>query len=540
MKPRPVAVTIRAVAAGLLLATGAGRALSADAPSVRTEAGAVDGLTLPSGVRAFLGVPYAAPPVRDLRWRAPAPVAPWQGTRHADRFGPQCPQPLRGVLTNQYSGAEVVSEDCLYLNVWAARGARKAPVIAYLHGGAWFIGSGSMPLYSGEMVAGHGAVVVNLNYRLGVLGFLAHPELTAESPQHASGNYALLDQVAALQWIRRNIAAFGGDPDHVTIVGQSAGAAAVQLLQVSPLATGLFHRAFAMSAPGAGQDSGLPDLASAEGEGRKVQAYLKAPTLAAMRALPVDRLALPWRENIASVGPALDGHVLTRQVTDAFARGEHHDVPLVVGFTRDEVFGGFGRVVGLADYIDKVRRRFGARADSFLALYPASNDAEAVAQARAADHDGTAALGMFQWATRQVRQGRHAVFAYEFARAHRYAPGVSFTDLDPGSAGAYHTSEVPFWLGTLDSFDRYRTTRAWNAADRDLSRRMIESLVAFAKTGDPSTAGLQWPRFAVAAPRLLEIADTAAVASWPDPRKLAFFAAESAGQPSAPAAGARD
>jgi para-nitrobenzyl esterase len=496
------------------------------APAVRVDTGRLDGLELATGVRAYLGVPYAAPPVRSLRWKAPQAAQPWSGVRHADREPPQCQQPLRGVMTNQYSGPEVTSEDCLYLNVWTSPRLRKAPVIVYIHGGAWFIGSGNMPLYSGEFVAARGAVFVNLNYRLGVLGFLAHPELTAESVHHASGNYALLDQVAALQWIRQNIAAFGGDPDNVTIVGQSAGAAAVYLLQSSPLAAGLFHRAFAMSAPNFAAPRGLPSLSVGEAEGLKVQNYLKVRSLADMRALPADRFALPWRENIAEVGPVLDGHVMPEQALARFEHARHHDVPLVVGFTRDEVFGGFGRVAGLKDYIEKAKARFGQRADEYLSLYPAATDAEAIAQAHVSDRDAGSALGMHEWARLQAVYGKQPVYTFEFARAHTYAPGVTFSDLDPVTAGAYHTSEVPFLIGTLDSFNRFRMTRAWTLADRELSARMTESLVAFARTGNPTTAALVWPRYEMSNQRLLEFGIAARPAPWPDARRLAFFVAQ--------------
>jgi len=242
----------RLVAASLLVcaaavpASGQG-APPESAPVVETAIGTISGKALETGVQSYLGIPYAAPPVRDLRWRPPVLPEAWEGEFHADRFGPQCMQPLRGVLTNQYSGAEVMSEDCLYLNVWARPGLRDAPVIVFIHGGGFFVGAGSMPLYSGEHLAEHDVVVVNFNYRLGALGFLAHPELSAESDEGASGNYGLLDQVVALEWVRDNIASFGGDPDNVTIAGQSAGSMSVLALQASPLAQGLFDRAVGMS-----------------------------------------------------------------------------------------------------------------------------------------------------------------------------------------------------------------------------------------------------------------------------------------------------
>jgi para-nitrobenzyl esterase len=501
--------------------------MAADAASAnaRTVDGRrLDGVSLASGVEAYLGIPYAAPPVRELRWRDPQPVTPWNGVYHADRLGPQCVQPQRGLQTNQYSGAEVTSEDCLYLNVWTRHGLRKAPVIVFIHGGGFFIGSASMPLYGGEAVAQKGAVFVNLNYRLGALGFLVHPALTAESPHRTSGNYAFLDQIAALQWVQRNIARFGGDPGNVTIAGQSAGSMSVLMLQASPLAKGLFHRGVGMSGALIGAaPAGIRSLADAEREGLKFQEMLKAQNLAELRALPADRLGVPRNPAGPSIGPVQDGHVLVDSIDTVFARSAQNDVPLLLGFTRDESFGGLGEIRDLADYRSKATARFGARAEEFLALYPAATDAEAKSQARAADRDGTMAASMNAWARAQAVHGRAPVFSYEFARPHSYAAGVTFTDLDPLTAGAYHTSEVPFWLGTLDSFNRFRRTRDWSPADRQFSSGMTDHLLAFARSGDPSTDKLRWPRFTPDQESLVELGQSMRVASWPEHRKLDFF-----------------
>jgi len=513
-----LALSIAAVAIAPAMAQTAPR-------SVRIDSGPVEGTPLPSGVEAYLGIPYAAPPVRALRWRDPQPVAPFERTFHADRYAPQCPQPGRSALANQYSGAERTSEDCLYLNVWAKPGLRKAPVIVFLHGGAFFIGSASMPLYGGEGVARRDAVFVNLNYRLGVLGFLSHPELTRESSHASSGNYGFLDQIAALQWVHRNIAAFGGDPSNVTIVGQSAGSMAVLALQSSPLAKGLFQRAVGMSGAAIASTGpfALRPLAVGEAEGVKFQQLVKAATLADLRNLPVDRLTVPRAPGAPMIGPVQDGHVLPQPIASIFAQGRQNDVPLLLGFTRDEALGGLGTVTTLADYRAKAAERFGDRAARFLALYPATTDAEAQAMARMADRDATMASAMRQWAEAQVAHGKAPVFSYLFAQPHRYAPGVRFSDLDPATAGAYHTSEVPFWLNTLDSFNLYRQTRDWNAADRGLSDAMTDALVAFARSGTPDTPALRWPRFVAKAPRLVELAETPGVAPWPDAARLSFF-----------------
>ncbi|WP_240704959.1 carboxylesterase/lipase family protein [Croceicoccus sediminis] len=500
---------------------------------MNTASGPVDGVALDNGVDAYLGIPYAAPPVRELRWRPPAQVESWNEVRHADRFGPQCMQPLRGVLNNQYSGAEVMSEDCLYLNVWAKPGLSDAPVIVYIHGGAFFVGAGSMPIYSGQYLAMRDVVVINLNYRLGALGFLAHPELTAESAEGASGNYGLLDQVAALEWVRDNIARFGGDPDNVTIVGQSAGAMSVNALQASPLAEGLFDRAVGMSGALIGSArSMMPSLAKAEADGVRIQEIWKAASIDEMRELAADKmLDLPRSTGSPRVGPINDGYFLPRSIDEVFAKGAQADVPLIVGFTRDESFGGLGHIAGLEDYRAKAQDRFGDRAQEFFALYPASSDVEAIAQARLADRDGTIALWMFEWASRQSSSGSAPVFSYEFAQPHRYPEGVVIAGHDAETAGAYHTSEVPFWLGTLESFNKFRPTRAWQDGDRALSEAMQSALVAFARTGVPSAPGFTWPRFDAKDPLLLWLATgDVEVAGWPSRERLEFFRSFAAGE----------
>lgn len=512
-------------ASTVMLPTLATAQTSPTTPRTTIDAGAIEGIKTPSGMNAFLGIPYAAPPVRDLRWRDPQPVASWKGVYHADRYGPQCLQPQRGINTNQYSGAEQTSENCLFLNVWAKPGARKAPVIVFLHGGGFFIGSGSMPLYGGEGVAQHGAVFVNLNYRLGVLGFLATPELSRESPHKTSGDYGFLDQIAALKWIKRNIARFGGDPDNVTIAGQSAGSMSVLTLQASPLARGLFQRAVGMSGAliGNAGPASMRTLTAGEADGERYRDLMKAKSIAEMRAIPADRLIVPRVPGSPSVGPIQDGYVLPAPIDAIFANGRQNDVPLLLGFAKDEALGGFGGIKDLADYQARAATRFGDRAPAFLKLYPASNDDEARTQARLADRDETMVSAMKAWAVAQSAHGRAPVYSYMFARAHSYAPGAVLTDLDPATAGSYHTSEVPFWLGSLESFNSFRKTRAWTAADRAFSAAMTDALVAFARSGNPATATRRWPIFAGQRPQLMELGATAAPAAWPSDERLGFF-----------------
>lgn len=512
-----------ATAAAAQQAAPAGRTSSSPA-SVVVSQGRVDGVTLPSGVQAFFGIPYAAPPVRELRWREPQPPAKFSGTFHADRFAPQCVQQQRGIETNQYSGAEVTSEDCLYLNVWAKPDAKAAPVIVFIHGGGFFIGSGSMPLYGGEQVAQRGAVFVNLNYRVGVLGFLATPELSAESSNRTSGNYGFLDQIAALRWVKDNIAKFGGDPDNVTIAGQSAGSMSVIALQASPLARGLFHRAVGMSGALLGSGPGtMRSLAAAEADGDRFAKLLKAKDLRDLRRLPADKLVLPRTPGGPSIGPIQDGHVLPAPIPEIFAGRRQNDVPLLLGFTRDESLGGMGPVRNLADFREKVASRFGSRSNEFMTLYPAATDQEAVEQARSADRDSTMVAAMAQWAEAATKYGKSKVYSYMFARPHSYAAGVAFADMDPETAGAYHTSEVPFWIGTIDSFNRFRTTRAWTPDDRQATQTMTDALVTFARSGTAQMAGSKWPVYNPQRPELLELGKIVRVAPWPDVRKLHFF-----------------
>ena len=285
---------------------------------VVVESGNLAGTQLASGVRAYLGVPFAAPPVRELRWRPPQSLPAWHGTYHADRPAPECIQTLRARDINHYFGDEATSEDCLYLNIWAPpndASAPAAPVVVWIYGGGFTIGSASMANYSGERLAMKGVVYVAPAYRVGALGFLAHPELNAESPRHVSGNYGFLDQIAALRWIQRNIARFGGDPDNVTIMGQSAGSASVCVLQASPLSRGLFHRAVGMSGGALGANMGRArPMSTAEQWGHQLQLLLKAPSLASLRQLPADRI-LAVQGTTGRYGPLVDGWFLPQDPT---------------------------------------------------------------------------------------------------------------------------------------------------------------------------------------------------------------------------------
>lgn len=513
----------RALAALALLLAGT---TAAQADAIKVDGGLIDGITLPSGTEAWLGVPFAAPPLRELRWKPPQPVAPWQGTFHADRFAPECLQPLRGSRQNHYFGNEATSEDCLYLNIWAPKGAAdkpggaKLPVIVWIYGGGFNIGSASMANYSGEPLARAGVVRVNIAYRVGALGFMAHPELSRESGYGGSGNYGLMDQIAALQWVQRNIARFGGDPANVTIVGQSAGSMSVALLQESPLAKGLFQRAVGMSGSPFGGMLDPAPLARAEAQGLALQHELGAASLADLRTFPGDRIAAATSPRDPIV---LDGRVITGTAEQVFAAGRQSDVPVLIGYTRDESFRPFGPVNSADALSAAVHDRFAAQAGAILAAYAGNDPARAAADIA---RDSTAGLQMAQWAAAQQRFGKAPAYAYLFTRRQPYAPGVTFSDHDPATVGAYHTGDVPYWLRTRDALNLFRVTRNWEPGDAALEAEMSGALLSFARTGVPTSPALgRWPAFDPARPRLVWLGLDSKVIDWPHFADMALFAA---------------
>ncbi|WP_298877051.1 carboxylesterase family protein [uncultured Bradyrhizobium sp.] len=483
---------------------------------VSIDSGAVSGKVLPSNVKAYFGIPFAAPPLGELRWRAPQKVEAWKGVYHADRLAPECIQVLRRHNLNHYFGEEATSENCLYLNVWASADAKpgaKLPVVVWIYGGGFTLGSSGMAMYDGENVARKGTIFVSFNYRVGILGNLAHPELTAESPHHASGNYGLMDQVAALQWVKRNIAQFGGDPDNVTITGQSAGAMSVSALEASPLAKGLFNRGFAMSLSMFDARFKFPALPAAEKIGLEVQSALGASSLAEMRLIQADKIQKDCQLGCAgtiAVTPDIDGYVLPDTVSNIFAAGKQNDVATVAGFTSDESSNDLRTAGTLEAYVAAAKKLYGDQADRFLALYPAKTDAEAKAMGLLAAREGLVEIGTRNWAEAQARNGKAPFYMYMFSRVHPFAPGVEFFD-SPQKIGAYHTSDVPYWFGTQDAFNKFRTTRNWTEFDRALSDRMMDTLVAFARSGNPATAATPWPQWKPDAQTYVEFGDQSGV-----------------------------
>jgi para-nitrobenzyl esterase len=473
---------------------------SLHAAPVRTTTGLVEEMPgSRAGVRVFRGIPFAAPPVAELRWQPPRPPVPWDGVRKGADFGPRC---MQAPVFPDMVFRDQPSEDCLYLNVWtpAKSPSNRLPVMVWIHGGGFQAGSASEPRQDGDALARKGVVVVSANHRLGVFGFLAHPELTKESAHGASGNYGLLDQIAALQWVRQNIVAFGGAPGNVTIYGESAGSLAVSALMASPLAQGLFHRAIGESGAFFGPpDRPLspPSLAESEARGVKFAASLGAESIAALRAraatdvLQAAVKVQPW------FGPSIDGHVLPKEVPSIYAEGRQSQVPLLAGWNADEVRGGV--VLGkekptAASFTEDVRKRFGQADTALLKVYPATSDAEALDSAAALASDLFIGYATWKWIDTHARTGHAPVYRYSFDRKIPVAPDTKVNG-KPATAsdiGARHAGEIEYVFGALDSSPKV----PWQAEDRKLSDVMMSYWTNFARTGDPNGPGLPtWPRY---------------------------------------------
>ena len=485
---------LRAVVAALVLAL-AGPALAQKGPVVEAPAGTVVGKT-DGAIRVFKGLPYAQAPVGPLRWAPPRAAAKWQGARNADQFGPACFQPTPATPSIYYDGPKPMSEDCLSLNIWTPPGAKKAPVMVWIHGGSLNTGSSSERLYDGAKLARQGGiVVVTINYRLGVLGYMAHPGLSAESPDGVSGNYGLLDQIEALRWVQRNIAAFGGDPANVTIAGESAGGLSVLYLMAAPSARGLFAKAIAQSAY---MVSTPPLKAPAFGEnpaeaiGSLVQTRLKAASLADLRAM--DAKALTTAAAAAGYAPfgTIDGKILPRQLVDTFDRGEQARVPVLAGFNSGEIrslrFLAPPLSANAAAYETTIRERYQDLAPEFLRLYPASSLEQSVL---ASTRDGIYGWTAERMAAKQTALG---IPAYLYLFDHGYPAA------DEAGLHAHHASELPYMFGAAA-----RTPDLWpkapvNAAETRLSDAMIAYWTSFVRTGAPQAKNEPaWPSYGRAA-----------------------------------------
>jgi len=462
---------------------------------VQTANGTVDGRgTQPSGVRIFRGIPFAHPPTGDLRWREPQPVKNWKGVRQATDFGPRCMQAR--IFDDMIFRSNGVSEDCLYLNVWTpAKSAReRLPVLVYFYGGGFVSGDGSEPRYDGESMATKGIVVVTVNYRLGVFGFMSHPELTKESAHNASGNYGLLDQNAALQWVQRNIANFGGDPKRVTIAGESAGSISVSAHMVSPLSKNLIAGAIGESGAITGTLSAVP-RAKAEEQGSKFAAGLGAQSLAALRAIPSqEMLDAASKGGWASVGRfplTIDGYFLTDEPAAIYVTGKQARVPLLAGWNSEEV--GWNALLRsaqptLENYRSAVTKLYSTRADEVLKLYPATTTEEVMQAAADLASDRFISYSTWKWANLHAKTGGAPVYRYLYARPR---PAMK-TQNTPPARGASHSAEIEYALGNLGSNDVY----AWTPDDYKVSTAMQSYFANFIKKGNPNGAGLpEWPTF---------------------------------------------
>jgi para-nitrobenzyl esterase len=485
---------------------------TAATPVIATEAGAVSGVQ-EDGLSVYKGVPFAAPPVGDLRWRAPAPLTHWTGTRRADAFAPAC---VQDGVSMPGETPPAVSEDCLYLNLWTPRKSAKErlPVIVWIYGGGYINGSASMPLYWGDRLAQKGVVVVTIAYRLGPLGFLAHPELTRESAHHSSGNYGLMDQIAALEWVQRNIAAFGGDPKNVTIAGQSSGAISVSILMASPLAKGLFQRAI-------GESGGLFEplqlapkylLANAERDGEKYAASLGAPSLQELRRLPAARLT---GNADGIVHPVIEPYVLPVSPYEAFSSGQQNDVPLLIGSNADEARSLTDvSHVKAATFDSDLEHSFGQLPPPLVAAYPHATDAEARQARLGLERDLRFGWDMWAWARLQTGTGKNRVYYYSFRQQPPFPVGSVYEGW-----GASHFAELWYVFDHLN-----QEPWSWSVADRRVAEEVSGYWVNFAKSGDPNGQGLPvWPAFSNVDGKVLYLGDPTTVGGVANLNSLGVF-----------------
>ena len=475
---------------------------------VRVESGLLEGVpALTAGVTAFKGIPYAAPPVGDLRWKAPQPPAAWPVLRNADRFGPACMQVYLGTGSTAFWGDyEFKSEDCLYVNVWtpAKSPNDKLPVMVWIHGGGFRMGSSSERLHHGDNLAMKGVLLVSFNYRLGAFGFLAHPELTKESGRNASGNYGLMDQVAALQWVKRNIAAFGGDPNRITIFGESAGSGSVSLMQATPLAKGLFTAAIGESG-GNFSGRGVRQLAEAEQSGVAFAQSMGAKSLAELRAKPADEV-LKAASRGAAAGPIVDGYVVPEDVYLIFAKGKQNDVPVLAGSNANE---GTTLRAGQPTTLDNA-----ADQAELTQLYPPDKEAEITS--------GGMLWTANIWARLEAKTGTKKTYEYYYSHRNPYPTNQTFSDdqgnvRDVSQIGAHHSAEIIYVFNNLDI--RKGRDWPWQPWDYKLADMMSSYWTNFAKNGDPNGAGLPaWPIYSEASGQVMNFGES--VQPIPLPRKI--------------------
>ena len=493
------------IASGVFTSSLTAYAAAASAPRATTATGVVQGTLESSGVASYKGIPFAAPPVGDLRWKAPQPAQKWKGVRKADHFGPRGMQlPLYSDMVFRSDG---MSEDCLYLNVWTpAKSAKeKLPVLVYFYGGGFATGDGSEPRYDGESMAAKGIVTLTVNYRLNVFGFLAHPELTAESPNKASGNYGLMDQAAALKWVKDNIAAFGGDPSRVTIAGESAGSFSVSAQMINPMAKDLIAGAIGES--GALLGAAPQPLAMAEKVGAAFAESAGAPTLAALRAMPAQQLLDATKKPGTWFFAVQDGYVLPNIPASMYADGKQARIPLLAGWNSHE--GHYKQILGDSDpttdsFAAALQKLYGDQAAAAQQAY--SGDVAQAATALASDRFIN--YGTWKWIDTHARTSGKPVYRYYYSRPR------------PGDQGAAHSAEIEYAMGNLNLNKVY----AWTDEDRALSAVMQGYFANFIKTGNPNGAGLpEWPQASSGAgSRLMHLDATSRAVTADDDARFQF------------------
>jgi len=496
-KPSAVAIAACILATLTVCST---RTFAKTPQPIRVESGMLQG-TEEDGLTIYRGIPFAAAPIGDFRWRPPQPAPKWKGVRPASDYGRACMQSNAAI-----SNLPAPSEDCLFLNVWtpATRPSERLPVMVWIHGGGFVAGTPAEQLYHGEWLARKGVVVVSVSYRLGVFGFLAHPALSAESRQHVSGNYGLLDMIAGLQWVQRNIAAFGGDSARITIFGESAGAIAVSQLCASPLAKGLFRAAISESGgsfgpvrAGGGPGENMQPLRSAEQDGAAWARAIDAPGLTALRAMPAEKVLAAAQHQRGLSWPVTDGWVIPDDQFRLYQAGRYNDVPVLIGYNSDEG-ATFGVPASQSAYVHSVRERYGQFADKVLAAYPGGETPGEKKTARDLTRDTAFGWQTWSWARLQTQTGKQPVYLYYFDEHPSYPP-----DSPRAGFGTPHSEELPYVFRQLREHNRPEPT----PADEAMSDLMRTYWTNFAKTGDPNGDGVpRWPSFTQATPQMLHIA----------------------------------
>ncbi len=483
-----IALKAASVLAMACLALGPSKPVHADSLTVKTIQGKVQGKTINDGkVKAFLGLPYAAPPVGEMRWKAPKPPDSWKGVRDATQYGARCmsAQASPDMVFLDKGGP---SEDCLYMNVYAPAGTTensKLPVMFWIHGGGYFAGAGGEPRHNGDFLPLKGVVLITFNYRLGVFGFLATADLAKEA-NGSAGNYGLLDMVAALRWVRSNIGQFGGNPNNVTIFGESAGSFAVSTLMASPIAQGLFQKAIGESGAAFGGSLRYDPLAEREKTDGDWVASLGVNSLKELRALPTETiLKASLKQGLIGFPPDIDGRLLTEPVPDTYAAGRQAHVPLLAGWNEDEGIMFAGRGMTAEQWKAQAESMYKDRAAEFLKLYPGNTDAQALRSSIDYGGDSFIAFSTWKWIEAQRKTGQSPVYRYHFELG---APPAKYYK---GGFTA-HADDIEYVFGTLDT----RPGSEWRPEDRKMSEQIMSYWTNFAKTGDPNGQGLpKWPRY---------------------------------------------